>query len=139
MFMKKYLIAAAALVALPVMAQAQTLQYPGFYAGLEGGGNYMFNTTVNTAFGNPTVYPAIGYAFGAMIGYDFVGPRVEVEGCQYLPAQMDQPPHDLGRTVHDPHGRAAQDLSHPEKVAAEGPAAGFKCQKWVLICHCVKL
>ena len=65
--MKKSLIAAAALVALPVMAQAQTLQYPGFYAGVEGGGNYMFNTTVNTAFGNPTVYPSIGYAFGGMV------------------------------------------------------------------------
>jgi OmpA-OmpF porin, OOP family len=87
MIMKKSLIAAAALVALPVMAQAQTLQYPGFYAGIEGGGNYMFNTTVNTPFGNPTVYPAIGYAAGGMVGYDFVGPRVEVEGI-YRNTQM---------------------------------------------------
>jgi OOP family OmpA-OmpF porin len=78
--MKKTLIAAAALVALPVMAQAQTLQYPGFYAGIEGGGNYMFQTNVPTPFGQSTIYPNIGYSVGGMVGYDFVGPRVELEG-----------------------------------------------------------
>jgi OOP family OmpA-OmpF porin len=78
--MKKSLIAAAALVALPVMAQAQTLQYPGFYAGIEGGGNYMFNTNTPTAFGQSTIYPNIGFSVGGMVGYDFVGPRVELEG-----------------------------------------------------------
>jgi len=78
--MKKSLIAAAALVALPVMAQAQTLQYPGFYAGIEGGGNYMFQTNVPTPFGQSTIYPNIGYSVGGMVGYDFVGPRVELEG-----------------------------------------------------------
>jgi OOP family OmpA-OmpF porin len=80
--MKKSLIAAAALVALPVMAQAQTLQYPGFYAGVEGGGNYMFNTTLQTpALGTTAnISPAIGWAAGGMVGYDFVGPRVELEG-----------------------------------------------------------
>jgi outer membrane protein OmpA-like peptidoglycan-associated protein len=78
--MKKSLIAAAALVALPVGAQAQTLQYPGFYAGIEGGGNYMFQTNVPTPFGQSTIYPNIGYSVGGMVGYDFVGPRVELEG-----------------------------------------------------------
>jgi outer membrane protein OmpA-like peptidoglycan-associated protein len=78
--MKKSLIAAAALVALPVMAQAQTLQYPGFYAGIEGGGNYMFQTNTPTAFGQSTIYPNIGFSVGGMVGYDFVGPRVELEG-----------------------------------------------------------
>ena len=78
--MKKSLIAAAALVALPVMAQAQTLQYPGFYAGVEGGGNYMFQTSVPTAFGQQNIYPNIGFSAGGMVGYDFVGPRVELEG-----------------------------------------------------------
>ena len=48
---------------------------------------------------------------------------------------MDQPPHDLGRTVNNPHGWAAQDLSNPQKIAAEDSAAGFKCQKGILICH----
>ena len=80
--MKKTLVVAAAFAVLPIAAQAQTLQYPGFYAGIEGGGNYMFNTTLQTpGFGaTANVAPAIGYSFGGMIGYDFVGPRVELEG-----------------------------------------------------------
>ena len=40
--MKKALLAAAALVALPVMAQAQT-PAPGFYIGAEGGLNWLLN------------------------------------------------------------------------------------------------
>jgi OOP family OmpA-OmpF porin len=84
---KKVLVAAAAMIALPVMAQAQGLQYPGFYAGIEGGGTWMFDNTVTTpplGFGRGTaqgtMYPQIGWAAGGMIGYDFVGPRVEIEG-----------------------------------------------------------
>ena len=73
--MKKALLAAAAFVALPVMAQAQTLQYPGFYAGLEGGVNWMLNTTIL----NQSVSPNTGFAVGGVFGYDFVGPRVEAE------------------------------------------------------------
>jgi outer membrane protein OmpA-like peptidoglycan-associated protein len=73
--MKKALLAAAALVALPVMAQAQTAQ-PGFYVGAEGGLNWLLNTTI---LGTP-VAPQTGYAVGGVIGYDFVGPRVELEG-----------------------------------------------------------
>jgi OOP family OmpA-OmpF porin len=82
LFMKKTLAVAAALIALPVAAsQAQTLQYPGFYAGVEAGGNYMFNTTVQVPnFGSVgNITPAIGYSFGGMVGYDFVGPRAQVE------------------------------------------------------------
>jgi OOP family OmpA-OmpF porin len=82
--MKKLIVGAVALIALPVVgsvgAQAQTLQYPGFYAGIEGGGNYMFQTNVPTPFGQSTIYPNIGYSVGGMVGYDFVGPRVELEG-----------------------------------------------------------
>jgi OOP family OmpA-OmpF porin len=78
---KKALATAAVLVALPVVTQAQSLQYPGFYAGVEGGGTWMFNTNTTTVFGtNGTIYPDIGWAAGGMIGYDFVGPRVELEG-----------------------------------------------------------
>jgi OOP family OmpA-OmpF porin len=78
---KKVLVVAAAMIALPIAAQAQPLQYPGFYAGIEGGGTWMFNNTVTTPFGAAgTMYPQIGYAAGGMIGYDFVGPRVEIEG-----------------------------------------------------------
>ncbi len=73
--MKKALLAAAALVALPVMAQAQGLS-PGFYIGAEGGVNWLLNTTI---LGN-SVYPQTGFAAGGVIGYDFVGPRIELEG-----------------------------------------------------------
>jgi outer membrane protein OmpA-like peptidoglycan-associated protein len=40
----------------------------------------MFQTNVPTPFGQSTIYPAIGYSVGGMVGYDFVGPRVELEG-----------------------------------------------------------
>src|ERR1700733_4488830 len=80
--MKKLLLATtAALVALPVMAQAQSQPNPGIYIGGEGGLNWMFNTTTTTANGGvANIYPATGWAAGGMIGYDFVGPRVELEG-----------------------------------------------------------
>jgi OOP family OmpA-OmpF porin len=73
--MKKALMAAAALVALPVMAQAQTPS-SGFYIGAEGGLNWLLNTTIL----NQSVSPQTGFAAGGVIGYDFVGPRVELEG-----------------------------------------------------------
>jgi OmpA-OmpF porin, OOP family len=73
--MKKALVAAAALVALPVMAQAQTPS-SGFYIGAEGGLNWLLNTTI----ANQTVTPQTGWAAGGVVGYDFVGPRVELEG-----------------------------------------------------------
>ena len=79
--MKNVLLATAALVALPVMAQAQSQPNAGIYIGGEGGLNWMFNTTANTASGGAAkIYPATGWAAGGMIGYDFVGPRVELEG-----------------------------------------------------------
>ena len=82
MVIKKVLVAAAALVVLPIAAQAQSLQYPGFYAGIEGGGNWMFNTNVTTPVrpGRHAVSAASAGQAGGMIGYDFVGPRVELEG-----------------------------------------------------------
>ncbi len=73
--MKKALMAAAALVALPVMAQAQTPS-EGFYIGAEGGLNWLLNTTI----GGLGITPQTGWAAGGHIGYDFVGPRVELEG-----------------------------------------------------------
>jgi OOP family OmpA-OmpF porin len=73
--MKKALFAAAALVVLPVMAQAQS-PAPGVYIGAEGGVNWLLNTTI-AGIG---VTPNTGWAAGGVIGYDFVGPRVELEG-----------------------------------------------------------
>ena len=80
--MKKALLAAAAIVALPAVGQAQGLQYPGFYIGAEGGANWMLNTTINVPnFGTAAnMYPELGWLAGAVVGYDFVGPRVELEG-----------------------------------------------------------
>ncbi|HEY2873644.1 MAG TPA: OmpA family protein [Reyranella sp.] len=77
---RKTLTIAAAVMALPIAAQAQSLQYPGFYLGAEGGGSWMFNTNTGTPLGTGTIYPDIGWAAGGMVGYDFVGPRVELEG-----------------------------------------------------------
>ena len=81
--MKKALLAAAAIVALPVMAQAQSPS-PGVYIGAEGGVNWLLN--FNASPNNPALPPVIsvnpqtGWAAGGVIGYDFVGPRVELEG-----------------------------------------------------------
>ena len=81
--MKNTLIAAAALVALPAIAQAQT-PAPGFYVGVEGGLNWLLN--FNASPNNPalpaviSVSPQTGWMAGGVIGYDFVGPRVELEG-----------------------------------------------------------
>ena len=74
--MKKVLLAAAAVIALPAIAEAQDVQAPGVYFGVEGGLNWMFNTTIL----GQNVSPQTGWALGGKIGYDFLGPRVEVEG-----------------------------------------------------------
>src|SRR3981081_3430950 len=73
--MKKTLMAAAAFVALPVMAQAQSPS-PGVYIGAEGGVNWLLNTTV-AGLG---VTPQSGSSARCGIGYEFGGPRVELEG-----------------------------------------------------------
>ena len=76
--MKKVLLAAAAVVALPAIAEAQDMMAPqsGVYFGVEGGLNWLFNTTIL----GQNVSPQTGWAVGGKIGYDFIGPRVEVEG-----------------------------------------------------------
>jgi OOP family OmpA-OmpF porin len=86
--MKKVLATAAALMVLPVAAQAQGLQYPGFYVGAIGGANWMFSNSFNTTLSVPGSTSSgttnasfnTGWAAGGMVGYDFVGPRVELEG-----------------------------------------------------------
>jgi OmpA-OmpF porin, OOP family len=75
MFKKSLLVAAAALV-LPVAANAQTdSAYPGFYIGAVGGLNWLLN---NNSYQMDT-----GWAAGGKLGYDFVGPRVELEGMYH--------------------------------------------------------
>ena len=88
--MKRMVVGAALLAAAPFCAQAQSLQSGGVYVGLEGGANWMFNSTFNTqAVVNPffnqgfqtTATWNTGYVLGGTVGYDFVGPRVELEGA----------------------------------------------------------
>jgi outer membrane protein OmpA-like peptidoglycan-associated protein len=77
--LKKSVLAAAALLALPTAASAQSswfgpgaTPYPGFYIGAQGGLNWLLN--------NQSYIMDTGWAAGGKIGYDFVGPRVELEG-----------------------------------------------------------
>jgi opacity protein-like surface antigen len=81
--MKSILIATVvALITLPVGAQAQSTQSlfapkaanAGFYGGPEGGLNWLLNS------GNTNTDTDTGFAVGGVVGYDFVGPRVELEG-----------------------------------------------------------
>jgi OOP family OmpA-OmpF porin len=75
--MKKALLAAAALMAVPVAANAQSMwspgpSNPGIYIGGEGGLNWLLNSN--------NYNMDLGFAAGGVVGYDFVGPRVELEG-----------------------------------------------------------
>src|SRR5260370_19593837 len=74
--MKKVLLAAAAVIALPAIAQAQDVQPPGVCLGVEGGLNWLFGTTSRGQYNSPYT----GWAVGGKLGYDFIGPRIEVEG-----------------------------------------------------------
>ncbi|MPZ34174.1 MAG: OmpA family protein [Rhodospirillales bacterium] len=73
--LKKSLLAAAAALILPAAAQAQTAAYPGFYIGAQGGLNWLLN--------NNSYNMDLGWAAGGKLGYDFVGPRVELEGMYH--------------------------------------------------------
>jgi outer membrane protein OmpA-like peptidoglycan-associated protein len=64
-------------MALPLAAQAQIVPYPGIYVGIEGGAVFPFS---GTSSGGTSLTPGVGYTVGGKIGYDFVGPRVEIEG-----------------------------------------------------------
>jgi outer membrane protein OmpA-like peptidoglycan-associated protein len=82
------MVTAAALVVLPVASQAQSLQYPGFYVGAVGGLNWLLNTSNSASVTGPGVNAQTpisqsfntGWALGGAVGWDFVGPRVELEG-----------------------------------------------------------
>ena len=87
--MKKLIVGAALLAATPFCAQAQTLQPGGVYVGLEGGLNWLLNnsftSTLNVApifVGSTTTNASYntGFVLGGVVGYDFIGPRVELEG-----------------------------------------------------------
>jgi outer membrane protein OmpA-like peptidoglycan-associated protein len=72
--MKKTLLVAVAAVALPGAALAQDIgAFPGVYIGAGGGLTWALNN------GSAGVTTYTGYAFGGKLGYDFVGPRAELE------------------------------------------------------------
>ena len=76
--MKRSVCIAGALLLLPSIGVAQDINpQPGFYLGAGAGLENFLNTT--TSIGG-TVTGSVGFGLGALIGgYDFVGPRVEVE------------------------------------------------------------
>jgi OOP family OmpA-OmpF porin len=76
MLKKSLLAVASAALFFPAVASGQTgTSYPGFYIGAEGGLNWLLN---NNSYTMDT-----GWAAGGKLGYDFVGPRVELEGLYH--------------------------------------------------------
>ena len=71
---KKIALIAAALVASASMAQAEEayVPYEGFYLGAGGGAVWALGN-------NPGVTTYTGWLVGGKIGYDFIGPRVDLE------------------------------------------------------------
>ena len=82
--MKKALFVAGALVALPSMGQAQEFApLPGFYIGAGAGAVWYLSSTtsIGGSFSSTT-----GFLADVVAGYDFVGPRVELEvGFGFIP------------------------------------------------------
>jgi opacity protein-like surface antigen len=88
--MKKTILAVIALVATPLAAHAQNLN--GFYVGARGGASWLLNSNISvnggatvSGFGTGQLSGThnasfnTGWALGGFAGYDFVGPRVEIE------------------------------------------------------------
>ena len=80
--MKKLLLATALMFAVPAAANAQSdwfspssQTYQGFYIGVQGGANWLLN--------NQSYVMDTGWTAGGKVGYDFVGPRVELEGMYH--------------------------------------------------------
>jgi opacity protein-like surface antigen len=78
----KAFLVASTILALPTAAHAQSSwfaptgpTYPGVYIGAEGAANWLLN--------NNSYVMDTGWAAGGKVGYDFIGPRVEVEGLYH--------------------------------------------------------
>jgi OOP family OmpA-OmpF porin len=82
--MKKALYVAGALVLLPSIGHAQEFApLPGFYIGAGVGGAWFLNNSTNIGGSFATT---TGLLADLVAGYDFVGPRVEVElGFGFIP------------------------------------------------------
>jgi outer membrane protein OmpA-like peptidoglycan-associated protein len=79
-------IVAAATLGFPILAQAQDINpQPGFYVGAGGGGAWQIGSTPNAS-------TSTGWAVGGVAGYDFVGPRAELNvGYGQIPTSANIP------------------------------------------------
>jgi len=79
-------VVAAATLAFPIVAQAQAINpQPGFYIGAGGGAAWEIGSI-------PNVSTSTGWAVGGVAGYDFVGPRVELNvGYGQIPTSVSIP------------------------------------------------
>ena len=120
--MKRTWIAAAVLAALPMTTQAQSLQYPGFYIGAEGGLNWLLNTsgTANvftpgpgggSFSGTANLNNNLGWTAGGMVGYDFVGPRVRTRVA--LHQEHGNPERSRRGRLARHHGRSGPHHGEP--------------------------
>jgi OOP family OmpA-OmpF porin len=86
--MKRALIAAAMLAVAPAAVQAQDVYtpYEGFYIGAGGGALWSLNN------GQNGVSTSTGWVVGGKLGYDFIGPRVDLEvGYGRIPSNVRIP------------------------------------------------
>ncbi len=84
--MKKVFAAAAFMALAPVAAQAQTINaQEGFYIGAGGGAAWFIGSNSNASTWT-------GWSVGGKAGYDFVGPRLELEvGYGQIPTSANIP------------------------------------------------
>jgi OmpA-OmpF porin, OOP family len=82
----KSMLSAAAVLAVPAIAQAQAINpFQGFYVGFGGGADWAIGS-------NPNASTWTGFAVGGKAGYDFIGPRAELEvGYGALPTTANIP------------------------------------------------
>jgi OOP family OmpA-OmpF porin len=82
----KALLTAAAVLTMPGVVHAQSsTPFQGFYVGLEGGADWAIGSTAGASTWT-------GWAVGGKAGYDFIGPRVELEvGYGQIPTTANIP------------------------------------------------
>jgi outer membrane protein OmpA-like peptidoglycan-associated protein len=84
--MKKHIVILGAVVAMaPIASHAQEINaQPGFYVGAGGG--------ITTPLSSPNNTTGIGWVVGGKFGYDFVGPRVDLDvGYGQSPTNINIP------------------------------------------------
>jgi hypothetical protein len=82
---KTVMVLDAAAALMPVLAHAREINaQPGFYIGADGG--------ITTPISSPNNTTGIGWVIGGKVGYDFVGPRVDVDvGYGQVPVNFNIP------------------------------------------------